>query len=156
MTDSRASAQREYAQLLRSHDRTRRQLQDILEDLTAPGMHDLLREIRRRTGNSPQDGVADVVSAVEEALRILQLLESEATTALQGGDALPTRIEGIENLPARLGRFLSERRQLPGFSWEVEQDEVRGWVVKWREVTDDGRARGFGQFYERPYAWIDD
>lgn len=156
MRDSGGSAQREYAQLLRAHNRTRRQLQDILEDLTAPGTQNLLREIRRRTGNSPQQGMADVVSAVEEALRILQLLESEADTALQGGDPAPTRIEGIDNLPARLGRFLAERRQLPGFSWEVEQDEVRGWVVKWREFTDDGEIRGFGQFYERPYAWIDD
>ncbi len=156
MRDSGSPAQREYAQLLRANDRTRRQLQDILEDLTAPGVQNLLRDIRRRTGNSPQEGMADVVSAVEEALRVLQFIESEANASLQGSDEAPARIDGIDNLPARLGRFLAERRQLPGFSWEVEQDEVRGWVVKWREFTDDGRIRGFGQFYERPYAWIDD
>lgn len=156
MSESGPSAPREYAQLLRAHDRTRRQLQDILEDLSAPGTQNLLREIRRRTGDTPQRGMADVVSAVEEALRVLQLVESETSTALQEGDPAPIRIEGIDNLPARLGRFLAERRQLPGFSYEVEQDEVRGWVVKWEEFTADGQIRGFGQFYERPYAWIDD
>ncbi len=156
MSDTRTSAPREYAQLLRAHDRTRRQLQDILEDLSAPGTQNLMREIRRRTGDTPQKGMADVVSAVEEALRVLQLAESETGTALQAGDPTPIQIEGIDNLPARLGRFLAERRQLPGFRYDVVQDEVRGWVVRWEEFTTDGQIRGFGQFYERPYAWIDD
>ena len=156
MTEGSSQAPREYAQLLRAHDRTRRQLQDILEDLSAPGTQNLLREIRRRTGDTPQKGMADVVSAVEEALRVLQLAESETTAALQSDDQTPIRIDGIDNLPARLGRFLAERRQLPGFRYEVVQDEVRGWIVKWEEFTTDGQIRGFGQFYERPYAWIDD
>lgn len=156
MSESLSSAPREYAQLLRAHDRTRRQLQDILEDLSAPGTQNLLREIRRRTGDTPQKGMADVISAIEEALRVIQLAESETGTALQEGDPAPIRIDGIDNLPARLGRFLAERRQLPGFTYEVEQDEVRGWIVKWEEFTPEGEIRGFGQFYERPYAWIDD
>jgi len=156
MTEVGTSAPREYAQLLRAHDRTRRQLEEILEDLSAPGTQNLLREIRRRTGNAPHESMADVVSAVEEALRVLQVAESETNLALQEGDDGPFRIEGIDNLPARLGRFLAERAQLPDFSYVVEQDEVRGWVVKWKEFTGDGRIRGYGQFYERPYAWIDE
>jgi hypothetical protein len=156
MSGSASQAAREYAQLLRAHDRTRRQLQDILEDLSAPGTQNLLREIRRRTGDTPQKGMAEVVSAVEEALRVLQLAESETGAALQDGKPSPIRIDGIDNLPARLGRFLAERRQLPGFTYEVEQDDVRGWIVKWEEFTTGGEIRGFGQFYERPYAWIDD
>jgi len=156
MTESESAAPREYAQLLRAHDRTRRQLEEILEDLSAPGMQALLREIRRRTGNAPQQSMAEVVSAVEEALRALQVAESETNLALHAGDEGAFRVEGIDNLPARLGRFLAERTQLPGFSYEVEQDEVRGWIVKWKEYTGDGRIRGYGQFYERPYAWIDE
>jgi len=156
MNETEASATREYAQLLRAHDRTRRQLQEILDDLSAPGMQNLLREIRRRTGNAPQQSMAEVVSAVEEALRALQVAESETNLAIHEGDDSAFRVDGIDNLPARLGRFLAERTQLPGFSYEVEQDEVRGWIVKWKEYTGDGRIRGYGQFYERPYAWIDE
>lgn len=156
MSDAESSAPREYAQLLRAHDRTRRQLQEILEDLSTPGMQKLLREIRRRTGNAPQQNMAEVVAAVEEALRVLQMAESQTHQALNDEDAGALQVEGIDNLPARLGRFLAERTSLPGFSYEVEQDEVRGWIVKWKEYTGDGRIRGYGQFYERPYAWIDE
>jgi len=50
----------------------------------------------------------------------------------------------------RLARFLSERTQFPGF-----KDEVRGWVIRWKEYTHRGTVRGCGQFYERLYAWLD-
>jgi hypothetical protein len=59
-------------------------------------------------------------------------------------------------MPAYLQRFLAERSNGPAFSYEVSQDEVRGWVIRWKEYTDQGTVRGFGQFYERPYAWLDD
>jgi hypothetical protein len=156
MIERDASAPREYAQLLRAHDRTRRQLHEILEDLSAPGTLNILKEIRRRTGKSPQQSMADVVSAVEEALRTLQVVESEVSLALQEGDKRSFEIDGIDELPARLGRFLAERTQLEGFHYEVVQDDVRGWIVKWKEYTQDGRIRGYGQFYERPYAWLDE
>ncbi len=65
-------------------------------------------------------------------------------------------VEGVENLPGRLARFLAERKDSRGFSYEVVQDAVRGWMILWKEYTDDGRIRGYGQFYERPYAWLDD
>lgn len=156
MNEPESSAPREYAQLLRAHDRTRGQLEEILEDLSAPGMQKLVREIRRRTGSAPQQSLAEVISAVEEALRVLQLAESETNLALHQGDEGAFHIDGIDNLPARLGRFLAERAGLPGFSYVVEQDEVRGWIVRWKEYTADGRIRGYGQFYERPYAWIDE
>lgn len=156
MIDREAAAPREYAQLLRAHSRTRRQLQEVLEDLSAPGTQNILKEIRRRTGKAPQQSMAEVVSAIEEALRTLQVAESEVSRALQDDDEGTFEIEGIDELPARLGRFLAERAQLPGFHYEVVQDEVRGWIVKWKEYTQDGRIRGYGQFYERPYAWLDE
>ena len=58
--------------------------------------------------------------------------------------------------PCRLARFLAERKENPAFSYRVQQDPVRGWVICWKEYTEDGRIRGYGQFYERPYAWLDD
>ncbi len=148
-------ARREYAQLLRLHDRLRQQLQRIRDDLDAPGTNKLLREMRRRVGTGPETSLGDVTSAIEEALRALQLAESEAHQALESkGEEV--EVEGVENLPGRLARFLAERKDSPGFSYEVVQDAVRGWMILWKEYTDDGRIRGYGQFYERPYAWLDD
>ena len=45
---------------------------------------------------------------------------------------------------------------MPGFTYEVIHDENRGWIIKWKEYTAKGSVRGSGQFYERPYAWIDE
>jgi hypothetical protein len=59
-------------------------------------------------------------------------------------------------MPAYLQRFLAERSQEPGFRYEVESDPVRGWIVSWKEYTNRGTVRGYGQFCERPYAWLDD
>jgi hypothetical protein len=148
-------ARREYAQLLRLHDRIRQQLQRIRDDMDAPGTAKLLREIRRRVGMGPETSLGDVVSSIEEALRALQLAESEAQNALEG-DGEEAEVEGIDNLPGRLARFIAERRESEGFQYEVVQDPVRGWMILWKEYTEDGRIRGYGQFYERPYAWLDD
>jgi len=65
-------------------------------------------------------------------------------------------VDGVTNLPAPLSRFLAERSQYPGFKYKVIQDDVRGWVIRWKEYTHRGTVRGYGQFYERPYAWIYD
>ena len=148
-------ARREYAQLLRLHERLKQQLQRIRDDMDAPGTGKLLREIRRRVGLGPETALGDVASAIEEALRALQLAESEAQEALDG-DGEEAEVEGVENLPGRLARFLAERKESPHFSYKVIQDPVRGWVICWKEYTEEGRIRGYGQFYERPYAGLDD
>jgi hypothetical protein len=99
--------------------------------------------------------MANVTAAVEEAIRILKVWESEIRLALiTNADAI--EVEGVPNLPPSLARFLAERKQVPGFSYEVTQDEVRGWVIRWKEFTGSGTVRGCGQFYERPYAWLDE
>ncbi|MDT8369222.1 MAG: hypothetical protein RQ745_08430 [Longimicrobiales bacterium] len=154
--DAERWAPREYAHLLRIHDRTRTHLREIVDELAAPGTQKALKELRRRIGDAPQHGLSAVVSAVEEALRVIQVAESEIQAELNEEHAGAFTIDGIDNLPIRLERFLAERSELPGFSYTVDQDEVRGWVVKWRELTGDGRIRGYGQFYERPYAWLDE
>ena len=58
--------------------------------------------------------------------------------------------------PATLARFLAERRDMPGFTYQVLHDENRGWIILWKEYTQTGSVRGSGQFYERPNAWIDE
>jgi hypothetical protein len=68
----------------------------------------------------------------------------------------PPDVEGVPDLPSQLQRFLAERIQTPGFTYDLVQDEVRGWVIRWKEHTPQGTIRGYGQFYERPYAYLDD
>jgi hypothetical protein len=146
-------AKREYSQLLRLHERTLVQLQRLRDDLTSSVTADLLRDIKSRTGSTP--GLADVTAAVEEAMRALKTSESQVRSAMfdQPRDL---SVEGIPNLPAHLQRFLAERAESPSFSFDVVQDEVRGWIIQWREYTHRGTIRGYGQFSERPYAWLDD
>ena len=154
-SDELSEARREYAQLLRLHERLNTQLRRIRDELATPELAALLKEISRRTGSSPHPSLVEVRSAVEEALRGLKVAGSEAHAALTD-EGNTIEVEGIDALPSSLARFLAERRDLSGFEYEVLQDEVRGWVIRWREHTADGSIRGFGQFYERPYAWLDE
>ena len=149
-------ASREYAQLLRMHERLNGQLQKSRDELVSPLTGNLMREIRNRTGSAPQDTLGEVITAVEESIRALKLFESELHAGAATGGSDEFTVDGISNLPAPLARFLSERSQFPGFTYEVMQDEVRGWMIRWKEYTHRGTVRGSGQFYERPYAWLEE
>ncbi|HUF76103.1 MAG TPA: hypothetical protein VMM35_07480 [Longimicrobiales bacterium] len=153
--DERYSARREYAQLLRLHDRLSVQLRRIRDELEAPGTGALVREITRRTGSTPGETLSEVLASVEQGIRSLKLAASRAQLALLERHE-EVDVEGIDNLPPSLSRFLAERGESSQFHYDVLQDEVRGWVVRWKERTHDGDIRGCGQFYERPYAWLDD
>jgi len=144
---------REYAQLLRLHERLRAQLQGVRDELAAPGTTGLLHDIKQRTGADPS--LTEVLSSVEEALRALKLCEADVHDAVFSTPGA-VEVEGVPNLPAHLQRFLAERKAQPGFEYEVLQDEIRGWVIRWKEYTLRGTVRAFGQFYERPYAWIEE
>jgi hypothetical protein len=150
----KAQAKREYAQLLRLHEQLLGQFMRAREALLAPGTSGLVKEIKRRTGTAPD--LTEMKTAVEHAIRALKLSESQIRGAVT--DELDTtfQVEGISNMPAYLQRFLAERAQEPGFSYQVEQDPVRGWMVSWKEYTHRGTVRGYGQFCERPYAWLED
>jgi hypothetical protein len=151
--ETELQAKREYAQLLRLHERLRIQLQRVREELSSSQTETLIREIKARTGESPD--LTAILGAVEEGLRALKLSQSGIRSAiLEHHDLLA--VDGVPNLPAHLQRFLAERAQLPGFTYEVIQDEVRGWVICWKEYTHRGTVRGYGQFYERPYAYLED
>jgi len=150
---SELRAKREYYQLLRLHERTLLHLQRIRDDLNSPGTEELLKDIKARTGSSPSLG--EVTAAVEEAIRSLKLSESQVRGAISE-KRVGMDVEGVPNLPAHLQRFLAERAESGNFSFDVIQDEARGWVIRWKEYTDKGTIRGYGQFAERPYAWLDD
>jgi hypothetical protein len=146
---------REYGQLMHLHARVLSQLQQIRDDLAAPGTGTILKSIRRRTGASPDEELSEVAGAVEEAIRALKLSESKVREEVMAIHE-HAKVKGVDNLPAPLARFIAERQQLPGFSFKVIQDENRGWIIRWKEQTEAGTVRGSGQFYERPYAWLDD
>ncbi len=153
---SRRQATREYSQLLRMQERLLTQFQHIRDELVAPVTTGLMKEIRSRTGSAPTDAMVELVGKVEESIRALKLLESEVQSALLEEPGEELTVEGASNLPAPMARFLAERSTLPGFKYDVIQDEVRGWVIRWKEYTHRGTVRGYGQFYERPYAWLDE
>jgi len=151
--DTELQAKREYSQLLRLQERLRTQLQRVREELTSAQVDSLVRDIKVRTGEAPD--LTPILASVEEALRALKLSQSRIRSAiLEHHEAV--EVEGVPNLPVHLQRFLAERAQGAGFSYEVTQDEVRGWVICWKEYTSRGTVRGYGQFYERPYAYLED
>jgi len=156
MTDrdeTKLQAKREFGQLLRLHEQLLAQLQRVADELSSANTKALLKEIRAQTGSSP--ALSEVSSATEEAIKALKLSESQVRKAiLETHDSM--EIDGIPNLPAHIQRFLAERASVPGFSYEVVQDEVRGWIICWKEYTEKGTVRGYGQITERPYAWIED
>ena len=148
-------AVREYSQLLRIQERLLSILQDALDEIGAPTTLNLLRELRNRTGSTAPENFGKIASSVEGAIRELKLFQSEIENELLD-ERSEVSVEGVSNLPAPLARFLAERTQNERFSYEVRQDPVRGWIIAWKEYTAEGIVRGFGQFYERPYAWLDE
>jgi len=151
--ESELQAKREYSQLLRLHERLLVQLQRTLEELTSSQTEALVHDIKHRTGTAPD--LTAINASVEESIRALKLSQSTIRKAiLEHHDTLD--VDGVPNLPTHLQRFLAERAQTPGFTYEVMQDEVRGWVICWKEYTHLGTVRGYGQFYERPYAYLED
>ena len=152
--EPKAPAKREYAQLLRLHEQLLGQFARAREALLAPGTVGLVKEIKRRTGSAPD--LADVKTQVEHTIRALKLSESQIRGAVTDHIDATFQVEGVSNLPPYLQRFLAERSQEPGFSYKVDQDPVRGWIISWKEFTPRGTVRGYGQFCERPYAWLED
>ncbi len=130
------------------------QFERARDELLAPGTDTLVKQIKGRTGSELD--LTELKTAVEETIRTLKLSQSRIETALTVHQDASFEVEGITNLPAYLQRFLAEHAGQPGFTYEVEQDPVRGWIIKWKEYTSRGTVRGYGQICERPYAWLDD
>ena len=153
-TDTQRQAKREYTQLLRLHEVLLGQLTRARDGLSAPGTDSLVKQIKGRTGSAPD--LTDLKTAVEQAIRALKLSQSHIQVAITDSTDASHEVEGVANMPAYLQRFLAERAGQQSFSYEVLQDEVRGWILCWKEYTHRGTVRGYGQICERPYAWLDD
>lgn len=154
--DEENGSARAYAQLLRQQERAIQALEDLRDELEAPTTRALLREIRHEATRDVEEALGEVRDRVQETLRAAQVCQSEIHRELMVNPSRPTVVDGPSNLPPVMARFLTERQRTPGFTYEVRQDEVRGWVIHWKEYTHRGTVRGSGQFYERPYAWLDE
>ena len=143
-----------YSQLLRQQKRALGLLRRIIDEVDSPMTKSLLKRLRAETTGDLEEGVAEVVAKIEDAIRAAQYCESEIHRELVAslGEQAST---GLADLPVILDRFLAERRDTPGFSFEMGQDPIRGWVIRWKEVSENGNVRGAGRFYERPYAWLE-
>ncbi|MDE3004433.1 MAG: hypothetical protein OXU33_11830 [Gemmatimonadota bacterium] len=148
------SAAREYSQLLRVHEQLLSQFVRSRDELLAPSMDRLVKQIKGQTGSEPD--LTELKTAIEEAIRALKLSQSNIESAMMKADEISMEVEGINNLPAYLQRFLAEHAGQPGFSYRVVEDSVRGWMIQWKEYTVRGTVRGYGQICERPYAWLED
>lgn len=153
-SDTQPQAKREYTQLLRLHEQLLGQFTRARDELLAPGTDSLVKQIKGRTGSEPD--LTELKTAVEETIRALKLSQSNIESALADTRNTTLEIEGVANLPAYLQRFLAERAGQPGFEYDVIQDQVRGWIIRWKEHTSRGTVRGYGQICERPYAWLED
>ncbi len=142
------------SQLQRHQERALQILNEAKAELGSPLTKTLLQRLQNDGAAEVVDCVRQVVARLEDAIRATEYSQSEIHREL-----LTTRgtveAAGVSNLPQGLARFLAERKDTPGFTYEVRQDAVRGWIIQWKEYTHRGTVRGSGQFYERPYAWID-
>lgn len=146
---------REFTRLLRLEEHIRTQLQLVEAELESTGTRSLLEQIREVSGSELATEVGEIQDLIRLAIKRLYRGERALRREL---DSTPTEwpVEGIGVLPQRLARFLADRADHPGFTYEVIEDEVRGWIIQWKEFGPNGVVRGSGQFYERPYAWLDE
>jgi len=138
---------------LEEHLRT--QLQLVEQELEGSAARQLIEAVREGSESELPGELAEITDLIRMAIKRLHRSERSLRRDLEAAPP-ESEVEGVGILPLRLARFLADRKDHPGFSYEVIHDEVRGWIIHWKEYGTNGVIRGSGQFYERPYAWLDD
>lgn len=146
---------RAFEELLEIQNQLQEELERVRAVLEGTDLRELVRVLRARRGTDGAEVVGEVLHHVEQALRALKVSDSELRRE-QGTAPVKLALDGLPDLPPFMARFLAERAEAPGFTWEVTDDPIRGWIVRWKEFAAQGTVRGSGQIYERPYAWLDD
>jgi hypothetical protein len=144
------------SQLLRQQERALGFLRRILDEVDTSMTRSLVKKLRSGAKAEVENAVGEMLAKVEDAVRAVQYCESEIHRELVAASGGTVPADGPSNLPVALTRFLAERHDSPGFTFEMGQDPVRGWTIRWKEYSEKGTVRGAGQFCERPYAWLDD
>ena len=149
------SVRRELSQLLGLCEHVAGELRLLRREMGATLARNLVDTIEEHLESIIPDEMDSTTQAIDRALSSLQsaLDEIQAQMRVPQHEVQPA---GMPPLPPRLARFLAERQTIPGFHYEIRQDPIRGWVVLWKEYGAEGALRGAGQFYERPYAWMED
>lgn len=144
-----------FQHLLEVQEHLQGELEGIRAVLEGGDLRELMRVLRARRGADGSEVIGEVLHHVEQALRALKVADSELRRE-QGTAPITLALDGLPDLPPFMARFLAERAEAPGFTWEVCDDPIRGWIVRWKEFAAQGTVRGSGQIYERPYAWLDE
>ena len=149
------NVRRELSQLLGLCEHVAGELRLLRREIDASLARTLVEAIEEHLDSSIPDEMDRTTQAIDRALSSLHtaLEEIQANMRVPRNEVQP---EGMPALPPRLARFLAERQTIKGFHYEVRQDPIRGWVVLWKEYGAEGTLRGAGQFYERPYAWMEE
>jgi len=143
------------AQLLTQNGRALQYLQTASQTLDTPATRTLLSKLRSEATTDAEAAVEQVLAKLEGLIQAALYCQSELRRELENSQGKES-IRDRDHLPGALGRFITERESSPGFSWETFEDPIRGWVVKWKQMTAAGTVRGAGQLWEKPYAWMDD
>jgi hypothetical protein len=140
--------------LLRQQDRLRQEFLRLRTELDSPQARELRRGLRQGGRIELAEGLTEILESVEGALRSVRALEG----VLRSPEGAGTRPypDLPSELPLRLRQFLDERRRKGRLEWTLQGDPLRGWVLRWKECTQEGNVRGSGRLYERPHAWIND
>jgi len=147
------------SQLLSQQERALKLIQRIRDELDTPLTKALVNRLSKDSKSEARESVSEVLSKVEDTLRAIQYCQSELHRELMAPQQ--EKLKGIvpdpgaDGLPEPMLRFLATRQASGGFTYELDRDAIRGWVIHWKEFTDKGVVRGAGHFYERPYAWLE-
>jgi hypothetical protein len=106
-----------------------------------------------------RERIAALTLALEESLRELtslhaELTRPEAAVSPDSGNPGSAESQLPREMAETLHRYLRRHARSRGFRHELLHDEVRGWVVRWREIADDGTVVASGRLYERPWKWL--
>jgi hypothetical protein len=140
--------------ILRQQDRLRHEFLRLRAELDSPQARELRRGLRQGGRIELAEGLTEILESVEGALRSVRTLEG----VLRSPEGAGTRPypDLPSELPLRLRQFLDERRRKGRLEWTLQGDSLRGWILRWKEYTEEGNVRGSGRLYERPHAWIND
>ncbi|CAN5737079.1 hypothetical protein BH23GEM11_BH23GEM11_15740 [soil metagenome] len=143
--------------LLRHEAELRGRLERMCAGLGDPALTRVVDGLARPDG--VRERLAALTLALEESLRELTSLHAELTRPEEGaspgsGDSDGPARELPPEMAETLRRYLRRHARSRGFRHEILHDEVRGWVVRWKEVADDGSVLASGRLYERPWKWL--
>jgi hypothetical protein len=155
--------------LLRQEAEIRTRLERLRSGLADPALNRVVEGLARP--DVVRERLSALALSLEEALRTLGTLHAELTHPFETREAVsaptPVTMEGGDtsvvdasagSLPPGmqeiLDRFLRQRSRAPGFSYALDHDPIRGWVIRWREVARDGSVVASGRLYERPWKWM--